>query len=322
MADPDVFKRVFSFKPDLAYDAKSVERIQSNRRRLENELFFDRLLQVLQVDKASQLYPPRSNQDVRNLHHKIVSSAAPGHHKHSLLYYVLLDCRAYGNPAERFAADVYLPEKYATYIEGLWHLDHMQFQTALEKLTQPSLIPTFPEEILYTLVRHAPEGDLALPLAYYHTVAPALTTPKALDALFSAMCQVSITEGFYFARRQDEFMHKHLLHQLVSYVLLQPPGEERAKKGVELVNQPFTEHEEAWFEDYLTTGKDKQLHGARDTIMMRRMATGRFSEALGHPKDPSGRKHDGLNWAMLKDGLKNGMGPRHAPGGSKATSRS
>ena len=144
MADPGAYGRVFSFRPDLAYDHKSIERIQASRRKLGGLLFFDRLLQLLKVDQggwhtsparfvlliasASQLYPPKSNQDLRNLHHKIASSAAPDHYKHSLLYYILLDCRAHGSPADRFAAEAYLPDKYATFIEGLWDLDHLHFQ--------------------------------------------------------------------------------------------------------------------------------------------------------------------------------------------------
>ena len=170
-------------------------------------------------------------------------------------------------------------------------------------------------------MRLAPGGDLTLALAYYHSVGPALPTSRALDALFSALCQVSTTEAFYFARRQEDGTHRRLFEQLISYVLAQPAGDERARKAVELVNQPLTEQEEGWFEQQLTTGADKQAPGARDTLTMRRMATGRFVDALGHARDPSGRKHDGVNWTVLKDGVRHGLGPRGALGGAKGGTR-
>lgn len=43
------FETVFSFKSDYAFDHKTVEVILANRRTLENELFFDRLLRVLGI---------------------------------------------------------------------------------------------------------------------------------------------------------------------------------------------------------------------------------------------------------------------------------
>ena len=270
---------------------------------------------------ASQLYPPRSNDDLRKLHQKIMSSTAPDHHKHSLLYYIFLDCKAYPRAAENFAADCYLPDKYATYIEGLWYMDHFHFQHALEKLTEPTLIPTFPEEILSTLAQHAPSGDLTLSLAYYHTVSPALSSPKALETLFNAMCEVSITEAFYFARGQADNSHKHLFESLISYILSHGDGEDRARKAVELINQPFTDEEEEWFESFLTTGRNRTFAGAKDTVMMRRMATGQFSEALEDSRGTSGRKLEGVNWTILKDGLRHGMGPRNIPTHSMTTGR-
>lgn len=43
------FESVFSFEPDYTFDHKIVEVILANRRTLENELFFDRLLRVLGI---------------------------------------------------------------------------------------------------------------------------------------------------------------------------------------------------------------------------------------------------------------------------------
>ena len=47
------FEAVFSFKSDYTYDHKIVEVILLNRRTLDNELFFDRLLRVLGMRKGN-----------------------------------------------------------------------------------------------------------------------------------------------------------------------------------------------------------------------------------------------------------------------------
>lgn len=183
-------------------------------------------------------------------------------------------------------------------------------QAALDYLTQPSLIPTFPEDILLILARHVPDNDPTLALAYYYTVSPVLTSLKPLEALFSAVCRVSVTEAFYFSRRQAESTQKYLFEQLISYVLSGSRGEVRAEKSLELVNLPFSEQEESWFEEFLETGKGKMLHGAKDTVMIRRIGSGKFKEALGDGKGPSGRKIDGLNWEALKLGISDGLASR------------
>ncbi|KAI9778169.1 MAG: hypothetical protein M1816_004253 [Peltula sp. TS41687] len=309
MADFTRFDDIFSFDPGYAYDAGTNEEIVFNRRSLGGKLFFDRLLELLHIDHATQRYPPRSHVDLRKLCEKIVNSAWPEHHKQSLLYYILLDCQVdYSQAAETFVRQFHLPEKYATFMKGLWLMDRMEFEAALDHLTQPSLLPTFAEEILLTLATHARDNnDPSLALAYYHTISPVLTSLRPLEALFSVLCQASVTEAFHFSRRQAESTQKHLLERLISYVLSNTRGEERAAKGMELVNLRMNEQEERWFEEYLGTGKGKMLHGAKDTMTIRRIGTGKFREAIADDKGPSGRKVDGVNWEALRLGIADGL---------------
>lgn len=125
------------------------------------------------------------------------------------------------------------------------------------------------------------------------------------------MCHGSVTEAFYFSRRQAESSQKHLLEQLISYVLSNTKGDDRAARSMELVNLPFNEQEENWFEEYLGTGKGKMLHGAKDTVTIRRIGTGRFKEAIADGDGPSGRKIDGVNWEPLRHGLAEGLASRN-----------
>ncbi|KAI9707156.1 MAG: hypothetical protein M1836_000116 [Candelina mexicana] len=310
MKDFNEFEDVFEFDPDSKYDHKIVDTIKGNRRALENELFFDKLMKVLSIDKGIKLYPPTSNDDLRKLHRTIIASSSPDHHKQSLLYYVLKDFRTSHDAIKSFLKHFHLPEKYRTCMDGLWEMDRMHFAKALEFLTQPSLIPTFPDEILYTLIRHAPKDDFELPLAYYNSVSVPLGSSKVLEAYFSVLSRVSVSQAFYFARAQGGNSHMILLEKLISSVLSGSSGEARANRGVELTNLPFNEDEEKCFEEYLLRGKGRTLNGAKDTVMIRRLATGKLQAALKDGGSLTGRKIDGLNWENLRSGIKSGLGPR------------
>lgn len=105
-------------------------------------------------------------------------------------------------------------------------------------------------------------------------------------------------------------MHRHQLEHLVGFVHSGPSGELRSDKGVELINLPFDEEEESWFEEYLLTGKGRTLYGAKDTVIMRRIASGKMTETFHDSTGLSGRKLDGVNWDTLKDSIQRGAGPR------------
>ncbi|SLM41187.1 conserved hypothetical protein [Lasallia pustulata] len=310
MEDFEQFEAVFAFNPDIAYDHQTVDHVLRNRRALENELFFDRLLKALGVSQASKLYPPRSNQDLRTLHGRIVSSASPDHHKQSLLYYILKDFPHSSQVAEGFAKDCFLPSKYWFFIDGLWFLDRLRFEKALDHLTEPALVPTFPQEILYTLCRHAPKDNATLPLAYFYTVSPSITSNKALEALFEVMCRASITEAFYFSRAQGDLIHRTLMENLIGFIHSSTAGDIRAARAMELSGLPLTEEEELWLEEYLLEGKGRTLPAAKDTLRARQIVSGRLQDALGDSKEFNGRKQQGTNWMALKGTLKQGSESR------------
>ncbi|KAK2759851.1 hypothetical protein FQN54_002585 [Arachnomyces sp. PD_36] len=308
MAPWEEFDSAFQFNKKYAYDGQTVEQIRSNRQSLENVLFVDRLLRLLGINAASRVYPPKSNQELRNLYKQIIASTSPNHHKQSLIYYILRDCKKAGDSPAQFARSCYLPEKYRLFIDGLWHLDRLEFRPALEYLTEPSLIPTFPDEILHVLIKLS-RGDSSLPMAYYLTVSPPLASPEVRQAYFALLCSTSVTEAFYFARNQDEKLHRELFEQLIHHVHSASPGEPRRNNAMELINLPFSEQEDTWFEDALLRGSSKNLNGARDTVLMRRVATGNLRDLDGDFDVLAGRKVDGLNWDDLKQSLNKSLGP-------------
>lgn len=174
------------------------------------------------------------------------------------------------------------------------------------------MIPTFSDEILEVLVRHARKDDLTLPLAYYNTVQPALTSTQALESLFSAIARTSVTEAFYFSRGQPEYAQRHMFEMLISLVLNNSPSSTIADRSVELVNLPLTLEEERWFEEYLLNGDGRQIRKSKDTLMMRRIGTGNFTGSLSL-EGLTTRSIGGLDWAILADAVDEGLGPRLDP---------
>lgn len=141
-------------------------------------------------------------------------------------------------------------------------------------------------------------------MAYYFTVSPPLASEKVRTAFFDTLCRSSITEAFYFTREHDELRRRSYLEQLIIFVHKASPGQTRSKRAMELINLPFDEMEEAWFEEALLKGNARTLPGARDTAMMRRLATRKLDGLSTELESLGGKKIDGLNWDDLKQRMR------------------
>jgi len=231
-----------------------------------------------------------------------------------------------------FASDVHLEKRFWTFIEGLWALDRMDFAIAVSHLTHPSIIPTFPDEILLTLLRgkdklgsvgmQRRKDDEILPLAYYNCVKPPLDDPKVRKEFAIYLAGRNVSETYYWIHTRPDYEHKPLLEILIEQTLeknvwssgTNDEAYSREERAVELVSLPFTEEEEDFIEEFLTKGKGRTYQGAQDTVMMRRITTGRLSDVVDET-GTRGRRVDGVNWEVLKDGVKKGLGPRRGQKG-------
>lgn len=183
-------------------------------------------------------------------------------------------------------------------------------QIALQYLAHPSLIPSFPNEILEVLTRVS-KNDMSLPLAYYHTVQPGLISQSAIDFLFSALARTSVTEAFHFARTRNDYCQQHLFEMLISNVLNDPPSERKVERCFQLIALTLTSQEEMWFEEYLLRGEGKALKGAKDMILMRHLGTGNLAKFISI-KDSDGKTINGLDWGVITNAVKAGIGSRPA----------
>jgi Nuclear pore complex assembly len=247
------------------------------------------------------LYPPKTNQDLRKLFETVVNATPADHQKQALVYYILKDCKPIADYAENFARRVWLPRKYKLLISGLHLLDHSQPKQALELLTDPSLTPTFPDEILYTLLQN-PKLDNSLAIAYYFTVSPPLEDAKTLDAYFSLLCKTSIVQAYHFSQMRAKPERKRLFEQLV-LAALSPAGDNRASRALNLISLPFVDEEAAWFEDFLLEGNGASLLGAKDSVVMRRIAIGKDYTDIQALHRFRGQKIDGVNWGDITANL-------------------
>ncbi|KAI1407977.1 nuclear pore complex assembly-domain-containing protein [Hypoxylon sp. FL1857] len=302
MLDPTQFDRIFGSLDPFPYNRAFVQQLENSRRNLEGSLFIDRVLKALNLSKATGHYPPKNKDALRQLFvHISDSKNATVHHKLSVVYYLLLDIddRNESHLGETYAQRASIPMKYKIFMKGLWHMDALEFDIALQYLTHPSLQPDFVDDIITVLVRHVKNDDYSLALAYYHTVQPIIQSPQALGLLFDALARSSVIDAFQFSRSHADFMRRQLFQRLVISVLESAHKKESVDKALELTSLPFDAQEEQWFQECLDSGEGKRLPGANDTLLMRRIATGR----VGHGGEPG-------NWAVILEGFKTGSGGR------------
>ena len=261
------------------------------------------------------MYPPDSYRRLQDLYQQISSSSSPEHHRKSVLYYLLKDLpQGLCQDPEDFANLCYLPEKYRILVDGLWYLDRLQFERALDYLTEPSLIPTFPEDILNVLCRASLEcgkstdSVVPLPIAYYHTISPPVSSDRTLERYCQVLCRFSITEAFFFSRTQGERNHQVLFERLIHYVLSMSRGDGRGECALELVGLPLDGDEQSWFDDYLRHGKGAKLPGAEDTLIMRDLVVGKIGHMGDLRRKQSERKIGGVSWSIIGGKAEHGQG--------------
>lgn len=183
-------------------------------------------------------------------------------------------------------------------------------QSALDHLTQPSLLPTFSSQVLETLLAHQKQQHLAL--AYFQAVSPPLPVGSDLRKdFFIYLAEISPVQAFYFSRSQPD--RRELFEQIIHSVLTDRHGEDRAERAMLLVDLPLHRDEEQWWEEYLSGSEGRGLANAMDMLHMRHIATGRVSkvaESLGIEGRLRGKKIDGVDWDVIRDGVVKGTGGR------------
>jgi hypothetical protein len=178
----------------------------------------------------------------------------------------------------------------------------------MEYLTQPRQVPMFTEDILSVLLKFE-TGDLGL--VYYYSASPSLINPELLQKFFDKLCRSSITEAYYFYRKQPDSQRRPLFEILLNTAIAN--NSSRAARTVELLELPLGKIEEQWLEESLLTGEQRKSKGAADIILMRKLAMGQLRESAEFLQTSRVSKTslNDISWANVVHGLDRGMGPRN-----------
>ncbi|KAF5699148.1 nuclear pore complex assembly [Fusarium globosum] len=282
------------------YDRETQRDIEHSRKEFDGALFIDRVLRAVGITKA-KIYPPKTDNALKQLHQQICESTMSIQHKLSIFYYILLDFDL--TAGRESASDAFvdvsgMPKKYQIFMKGLWYLDRQEYSRALEYISHPSLIPDFADNIMTVLVKSAQDGDYSIALSYFYTVQPKLKTSAALELLFGAMAKTNISEALFYSRTRSPHTRELLFRQLIASVL-DSPHDELSERATQLTFLPFDKSEEAWFEEYLLHGNGKTHKKAKDTLVMRKIACDQFSEVT--------KIRHGGQWSGILEGIKGGI---------------
>ncbi|KAH7028868.1 nuclear pore complex assembly-domain-containing protein [Microdochium trichocladiopsis] len=330
MLDFGNFDLVFGDLSPFPFTRQWAQQVEKKRKEYDGVLFLDRVLAALNIAKASKVYPPKTEKDLRQLHHLVCDASNVAiHHKLSILYYILLDVDSRleeqspgstpSTRADSFAADAAVPQKYSIFIKGLWYMDATNFDQALEHLTHPSLVPEFADEIVTALARidntassssslQADESYSPV-LAYYYAVQPVLRTSAATNILFDAISRSSVSEALRYSRARPQFMREQLFKRLVLSVIDDSSSSKNggndssddvvAERAFELTSASLDAQEEEWFRDALLGSEGRKVRVAKDTLLMRRIARG-----------DAGPVSEKGAWSSVLEGFKQGSGGR------------
>lgn len=127
---------------------------------------------------------------------------------------------------------------------------------------------------------------------------PILKTSASLELLFEAMVRTSATEAVLFSRTFPDQTRELLFRQLLGTAFGQNKGAEPSQAG-EFLFFPFDASEDAWLEQYLTSGDGRSLKKAKDMLLVRRIACDNFAEV--------GKYKANSQWAAVLDGIRGGL---------------
>ncbi|KAH9461921.1 hypothetical protein MJO28_003315 [Puccinia striiformis f. sp. tritici] len=162
------------------------KRLRSRDETIDGMLFFDRLMKLGSIPNFKDLFPPPHPSRLRQLLDSIDACGFDLLKKNCLVYYLL---KEYGDGREtRFAIDRLIPSHFSRGLDGLWALDHSQWQSAIRAIADPTVTPDFLPEIIQTLATQPRLKHRSNYLMrFYLLTQPSLDLPSVVFVL-RAMC--------------------------------------------------------------------------------------------------------------------------------------
>lgn len=270
---------------------------------------------MLTENIVTRLYPPQSANALKTLLSSILENSRLDRlKKYSFIFYLYLDESP--TAASELASRLQIPEHFVTMISAFHSLDWHQFVPAMAGLTHPAVFPNYTAQILNLLTFHSQNRAEGAKLAtIFAQVSARPGEARAGDpeynAYFEALKQTDISMAFRVLRGMfpDETPEKkEYLRSLTEFCLsTKVPPTERSDRAMKFLALPFTVEENTVVERWL---QDNSGEIVKDTLILKKMFSGRWAEAFEDVKANPGKRIDGISWDDLTAGVQDRLGPR------------
>ncbi|KAF9100065.1 hypothetical protein BGX27_000492 [Mortierella sp. AM989] len=289
-----VYGSFFEEKSKFNYTDSELAEIEHRREQLGGKLFYDRLLEFIELE-VGVLYPPKNHAQQRNLWTNIYFNGnLNADNRNCLAYYLLKN--QHGNISEQFLKEYMIPPKFVNLMNGFWALDHFEFKNAVLYLSRPGLTVDWIEEVIAAIYDH---GSAQLARQFIVAANLNLASDQFVDLKMKILLECDFTEAFYFQRsnvlssrtqRQytkdgdDEVMEaepaaksERLFVRLLDYCFLDKPNR-KAIQALSLLT--MSEAEEQMFVRYCDRHSGLTREIGQEFLIMYYVNHSRYLEAI------------------------------------------
>ncbi|KAG0328811.1 hypothetical protein BGZ99_004475 [Dissophora globulifera] len=190
-----VYGSFFEEKGKFNYtDAELVE-IEKRREQLGGKLFYDRLLEFVELE-AGVLYPPRNHNQQRNLWTNIYFNGSLDTDNRNCLAYYLLKSQ-HADASEQFLKEYMIPPRFVDLMDGFWALDHFEFENAVLYLSRPGLTVDWIEDVIEAIFDH---GSPHLALQFIVAANLDVASDRFVELKMRVLLATDFAQAFYFQR--------------------------------------------------------------------------------------------------------------------------
>ncbi|KAJ1722857.1 hypothetical protein LPJ53_002776 [Coemansia erecta] len=274
--------------------------LAEQRRRMDDELFIDLLLQMIVTpeDGPSCAYPPATPVELLELVGLVGASDLDGLKQRCIAYYLLLDLSAvnlvsntgiyaasasdptaYNTIADRYVRENFIPRHFEYLIRGYWLMDHAQTDISLSYLADPCVIADWAPKILRTAVAAGRYSEASIFLNSATAIMPPRLDeqPSEAPVIMDVLLNCDFDRAFSFQRlvSASPELRQVLLSQMFAFAL--SPNARRSTVD-RLAMLPFDPTEEAALEKHCLL-PDAAVH-AKDFLALYFVDRGRYAEAI------------------------------------------
>ncbi|KAL1914574.1 uncharacterized protein VTP21DRAFT_8199 [Calcarisporiella thermophila] len=266
------FSDWFDLHPDkFSYPKAVAQQIESKRRRMDGQLFIDRLLQYAEIE-IGQVYPPRDINQLQHLVRAVFKCDLDSLKKHCIVYYLLRDTRINAR-ASTYASKYLIPWYFCRLMDGYWALDQGEFEEAVRALADPAVEPDWSNEIARILVRFAPPR---VALRYLKLAQPTMTSREDVEMWMEVLIKCDILDAFLYQRKHRSKSDHSFSNRLLSH-LFDACFAAKGTHIARLLAFPFDNAEEAFMKEYCLRSQHPL---SSDFLLMWFVQHGHYTDAI------------------------------------------